>query len=434
MAWEDHIRPHWFDEMPFFVAAALGYAALFALNPQIRFGSREREPDRAVPIEFVAQLPVPSPNLAPALGGGDDQTPRLGPGAFEPEKARAGAPDAPPKAHPSPKPAKPKPHPHPKRVTIAKAAAPAPAVHHRPAPDPAAVAAAREAARVKAQRVAAARREADAEKAAARAEARREAAAQKAAALEAKRKAAQEKALAAKAAAERRAAAERERRRQLAEARAAEAKRKAALAQQLATMSDPDEALDASETSGAAASSTGKKVSSAKSAATATSAAAAADDGGGDAGGAGGGALAGASKASAAAALADTADVADPGDAAGEGGADLLDAAARGGGSGPDGSGVSWTMEGPVGSRRVLKRAAPTSPDWVGARGLDLTVTVRFQVLPDGTVKAGSVIQKTSGFPEIDKRALDALKSWRFEAADGAPETWGRVTFRFTSA
>jgi TonB family protein len=111
-----------------------------------------------------------------------------------------------------------------------------------------------------------------------------------------------------------------------------------------------------------------------------------------------------------------------------------LDAKATGGGSGPDGSGVSWTMDGPVGSRRVLKRSAPTSPDWVGARGLDLTVTVRFQVLPDGRIKPGSVIQKTSGFPEIDKRALDALKKWRFEAADGAPETWGRVTFRFTSA
>jgi TonB family protein len=71
----------------------------------------------------------------------------------------------------------------------------------------------------------------------------------------------------------------------------------------------------------------------------------------------------------------------------------------------------------------------------VGTRGLDLTVTVRFQVLPDGSVKPGAAIQKTSGFPEIDRRALDALSRWRFEAVPsaGASEVWGRVKFRFTS-
>ncbi len=90
-------------------------------------------------------------------------------------------------------------------------------------------------------------------------------------------------------------------------------------------------------------------------------------------------------------------------------------------------------MDGAVGNRRVLQRAVPTSPDWVGTRGLDLTVTVRFQVLPDGRVRPGAV-QKTSGFPDIDKRALDALKRWRFEPAPNAKgEVWGRVTFRFTS-
>jgi TonB family protein len=381
MAWEERISPGWFEEMPFFVAAAIAYGALFLANPQIRWGTGERPPDRSVPIEFVAQLPAPSPNLAPALGGGDDRTPRLGPAEFVPEKVRAGAPDAPPKPHSKPKPAKPKPYPHPKHATIAKATPPAPVpVPVRPAPDPAVVAASRAAAR----------------------EAAREKIAQEAAV---RREIVAEKAAAAKAAAEKRASQERERRRQLAEARAAETRRKLELNHQLATMSDPDETIDAAPNSG-----------------------------GGAAVPAGGGALSGARKTSAAAALADAADPTDAGDAAGRGGADLLDDKARGGGSGPDGSGVSWTMEGPVGNRRVLKRAAPTSPDWVGARGLDLTVTVRFQVLPEGTVKPGAVIQKTSGFPEIDKRALDALKSWRFEAAAGAPQTWGRVTFRFTSA
>ncbi|MBI3565275.1 MAG: TonB family protein, partial [Elusimicrobia bacterium] len=160
----------------------------------------------------------------------------------------------------------------------------------------------------------------------------------------------------------------------------------------------------------------------------------AAGGGTGGAGGTSGAALAGARKAGAAAALAETAESADPGDAAGSGGADLLDAKAKGGGTGPDGSGVSYSLDGPVGSRRVLRRAVPTSPDWVGTRGLDLTVTVRFRVLPDGSVKPGAVIQKTSGFPEIDQRALKALRQWRFESVPaGGAEVWGRVTFRFTS-
>jgi colicin import membrane protein len=450
MAWEEQLDPDWLDEAPFFVAAAFAYGVLFISDPTIRWGSAERAPDRAVPIEFVAKLPVPSPNLAPALGGGDDRTPRRGPGEYVPEKIRAGAPEAPPKPHPNPKPAAP---PAPRAKAPPRPAgrpAPHPAAHPRkavakPPPDPA-VLAAREEARIEAAREAQAekeeaareraekqaaaderRRQRAAAKAAAAEAARVEAAkraAARAAALEAARVAAAERAAAAKAAAERRAEAARERARQIAAAKAEAARKKAELSQTLATAADPDEALDADADSGG-----GAPARAAAAAAPLKTAPGATGSGGADGGGA-----AGARRTAAAAALADTAEPADAGDAAGNGGADLLDASAKGGGVGPDGSGVSWTMDGPVGNRRVLKRAAPTSPDWVGARGLDLTVTVRFQVLPDGTVKPGSVIQKTSGFPEIDQRALDALSGWRFEAADGAPETWGRVTFRFTSA
>lgn len=98
------------------------------------------------------------------------------------------------------------------------------------------------------------------------------------------------------------------------------------------------------------------------------------------------------------------------------------------------GGGQSWSLEGPVGSRRLLERMLPESPAWLSRRGLELSVRVKFQVEPDGTVKAGAVIKKTSGFPEIDQRALDALKLWRFDALParaGGPGTWGIVTFKF---
>ncbi|MFI5347364.1 MAG: cell envelope integrity protein TolA [Elusimicrobiota bacterium] len=429
MAFDDELDPDWFYELPFYLTAVVVYGVLFTLNPSMRWGSRDRTPDSLVPIEFVAALPpppAPSPNLAPAPGGDGKagRTPQKGPGKFEPEKIKKGAVDAPPKPLPNPKPAAVKSNWEKAGSTLAKPKA-------ATKPRPVVKIAARPAVDVKAMVAASAARrqrmdDAKAAKAAAAVEAARRAEEAKAAA-DARAQIAKEKAEAAHAAAlqraedarverarraeaarvekERAAAAERARQEALAEARRAKAAKKAELSQELATMNDPDTALDAGE----------------------EAAAASADDGGA--------ALAGARKAGAAAALADTAESADPGDAAGSGGSDILDAKATGGGTGPDGSGVSYSLDGPVGNRRVLKRAVPTSPDWVGTRGLDLTVIVRFQVLPDGSVKPGSVILKTSGFPEIDRRALDALRRWRFEAVPsaGAAEVWGRVKFRFTS-
>ncbi|MBI5208509.1 MAG: energy transducer TonB [Elusimicrobia bacterium] len=100
-----------------------------------------------------------------------------------------------------------------------------------------------------------------------------------------------------------------------------------------------------------------------------------------------------------------------------------------------DGS-ISWSIDGPIGTRRLLARRLPVSPDWVSSRGLDLTVRVKFQVLENGSVKPGAIIKVTSGFPELDVLALDAIKLWKFEAVPSqgasAPQTWGVVTFRFT--
>lgn len=115
-------------------------------------------------------------------------------------------------------------------------------------------------------------------------------------------------------------------------------------------------------------------------------------------------------------------------------GFDPINADASGGGAGPDGGGIGWSIDGPAGSRRIVKRVLPESPEWVSKRGLDLSVQLKFQIGPDGRVKPGAVIKRTSGFPEIDRRALDAIKHWRFDALLGKPgagDAWGNVTFKF---
>ncbi|MBI3287899.1 MAG: TonB family protein, partial [Elusimicrobia bacterium] len=216
-------------------------------------------------------------------------------------------------------------------------------------------------------------------------------------------------------AAERQALAEAERRRLAAEARASRARKRAELSSALATMANPDEELNASPASPAPS---GR--GSARKGRPAPGAAPAGEGSDEPLG----------ARTAAAAALAESID---PGDAPGGGGGELLATSARGGGAGPEGGGVSWALEGSVGSRRLLSRVAPVSPDWVATRNLDLTVIVRFQVLPDGSVKSGAVIQKTSGFSDIDRRALESLRRWRFQPAKSGSEEWGRVSFRFTS-
>lgn len=115
-------------------------------------------------------------------------------------------------------------------------------------------------------------------------------------------------------------------------------------------------------------------------------------------------------------------------------GFDPISAEGKGGGEGPDGGGIGWSIDGPAGNRSIVKRVLPESPAWVAQRGLDLSVQIKFQIDAMGHVKAGAVIKRTSGFPDIDRRALEAIKKWRFEPLHGRPDAadaWGNVTFKF---
>ncbi|MBI4424966.1 MAG: energy transducer TonB, partial [Elusimicrobia bacterium] len=75
-------------------------------------------------------------------------------------------------------------------------------------------------------------------------------------------------------------------------------------------------------------------------------------------------------------------------------------------------------------------------PDWVSQRGLELTVQLKFQVLESGAVKRSVVIKRTSGFPDIDRLAIEALTKWRFQpvhpgVGTANPDIWGVVSFKF---
>jgi len=106
-------------------------------------------------------------------------------------------------------------------------------------------------------------------------------------------------------------------------------------------------------------------------------------------------------------------------------------------GSGEVGSvqGASFQIQGPISAREVIHSVVPSYPRWAIEKGIEPTLTLRFAVLPSGKLKDAIFIIKTSGYPELDKSAIDALKKWTFKPLPkDSPwrEEWGEVTFIFS--
>jgi TonB family protein len=91
------------------------------------------------------------------------------------------------------------------------------------------------------------------------------------------------------------------------------------------------------------------------------------------------------------------------------------------------------TLAGPVADRTLVRYGKPLYPDRAKREGIEGDVDLYFIVLPDGRVKENVLVQKTSGFEDFDRNAVDALLAWRFEPLDGGRtgEQWGSITFEY---
>ena len=90
-------------------------------------------------------------------------------------------------------------------------------------------------------------------------------------------------------------------------------------------------------------------------------------------------------------------------------------------------------ITGPLSQRKVVKSSVPNYPGWARARNIEADVAIRFTVSPGGSVLDDMVVQRTSGHPELDKLALEALRKWQFTPLkDGRQVQWGVITFRYT--
>jgi TonB family protein len=103
---------------------------------------------------------------------------------------------------------------------------------------------------------------------------------------------------------------------------------------------------------------------------------------------------------------------------------------AGGGSGGGIGKGQGYSIDwGGTGSRRLLSGRLPKYPEGTDKQ---MAVTLRFSVLPDGTVDAIIPVRKTD--EHLESAAMAALKTWRFDPlpsqTDQKTQT-GKVTFQF---
>lgn len=96
-------------------------------------------------------------------------------------------------------------------------------------------------------------------------------------------------------------------------------------------------------------------------------------------------------------------------------------------GTGPGkGMGLGDIEWGGGGNRTVLNKILPPSPS-----NLDrlVSIKIRFNVLPDGTV--GDMRPMTKGDPALEAISLKTLKKWKFNRLDSDQQMQGMITFTF---
>ncbi len=95
------------------------------------------------------------------------------------------------------------------------------------------------------------------------------------------------------------------------------------------------------------------------------------------------------------------------------------------------GEGVSpGRITGPAGGRKYLRTAEPEYPARAEARGVQGRVELKFWVTPAGEVSEVE-LHKTSGWPDYDNAASQALRQWRFEPIEEKERQWGIISFVF---
>ena len=91
-------------------------------------------------------------------------------------------------------------------------------------------------------------------------------------------------------------------------------------------------------------------------------------------------------------------------------------------------------ITGALANRKVLKRVIPPFPRWAKIQGVGATISLRFTVMENGTVKENVIIERTSGSLQWDQMVISALKKWQFvplKSGGLRQDQTGVITFQF---
>jgi TonB family protein len=91
-----------------------------------------------------------------------------------------------------------------------------------------------------------------------------------------------------------------------------------------------------------------------------------------------------------------------------------------------------WDQPDASKGREVVSAVTPKIPAWVAKQGLTLLVSVSFTLRADGVVSA-VIVDKSSGYADVDSAVVDAIRRWRFTAATGTASIKGEIPFKITS-
>jgi TonB family protein len=100
----------------------------------------------------------------------------------------------------------------------------------------------------------------------------------------------------------------------------------------------------------------------------------------------------------------------------------------------PPASNDLFAIDGALARRRILKMSLPRYPRWAEEKGIEAQISVRLAATVRGDVEPDLYILRTSGYPELDRLVLDAVKSIVFAPepdSDAGRQDIGVVTFNF---
>lgn len=93
--------------------------------------------------------------------------------------------------------------------------------------------------------------------------------------------------------------------------------------------------------------------------------------------------------------------------------------------------GKSFVISGGVKDRTILFQQLPKYPRWLEERGIEGNVSIKFVVLPDGSIKNNVYVEKSSGYSDLDDLGIKAIRTFRFVAINKQEEQGGIIVFYF---